>query len=114
VPVVAFLHANAEMNKTSSEVWKYFTEKYENGVRKTVCKLCQKKLLYFSGTTNIRNHLQMRHKLVNLTSSKATTSFAAIARMSNVSESSVCTISCAPGIFYGEVIFTVFGQNRGI
>ena len=40
MPVVAFLHAYAEMNKTS-EVRKYFAEKYEDGVRKTVCKLCQ-------------------------------------------------------------------------
>ena len=42
----------------TSPVWEYF-EKLENG--KIMCKLCKKELADGGGTSNLQNHLRMKH-----------------------------------------------------
>ncbi len=53
----------------SSEVWKHFVKvigEVEGGKQQqfTKCLICQEKLRYFGGTTNMINHLKIRNLTV--------------------------------------------------
>ena len=55
---------------STSIVWKYFGFESEivDGTKKiiekkTVCKICKAKLTYSGPTTNLSNHLRLKHKI---------------------------------------------------
>ena len=48
--------------RSPSDVWKHFIKMKET--RKAECKICQKKLAYHGGTTNLRENLVKVHPLV--------------------------------------------------
>ena len=54
-----------------SDVWKYFTKTSDK--KKAVCSICQKELSYSGGTTNLCDHLTLKHTLQYFPTSRATT-----------------------------------------
>lgn len=51
------------MSGKTSDIWQFFRQVQVDNVKYTECTVCREKIRFFSGTTNMMNHLKAKHPL---------------------------------------------------